>query len=223
MKPNVFIQSILWTRPCNSEPLKQSKSSHLKMFFKRVSRKNFTMFTGKRMCWGLFAINLWAFKSATFLKRDYNTGFSCGYCELFKCSFFYNAPPMAACDSPTIVQQSHLGCLFFDFVPPRAFNFDQKITQNVAQIIIYYHFTKQFHSCLNWLITCFQFRNMFWKNISCFRFCSKTYTTRCTNNYVISRVKKHFLSARCGCSSAFNLRTCFWKQSNAVWAKILNW
>ena len=28
---------------------------------------------------------------------------------------------MAASDSPTTVKQSQLGCLFFDFVPPRAF------------------------------------------------------------------------------------------------------
>ena len=39
---------------------------------------------------------------------------------------------MTASDSPTTAQQSHLGCLFFDFVPPRAFNFDQKHRQNVA-------------------------------------------------------------------------------------------
>ena len=39
---------------------------------------------------------------------------------------------MAASDSPTTAQQSQLGCLFFDFVPPRAFNFDQKLRQNVA-------------------------------------------------------------------------------------------
>ena len=32
----------------------------------------------------------------------------------------------------------------FDFVPPRAFDFDQKLTQNAAQVILYYHVTKQF-------------------------------------------------------------------------------
>ena len=51
---------------------------------------------------------------------------------------------MAPSDSPTTVQQSQLGCLFFDFAPPRAFGFDQKLTQNVAQITLYYHVTKQF-------------------------------------------------------------------------------
>ena len=46
--------------------------------------------------------------------------------------------------------------------------------------------------CLNWLVTCFRFQNMFWKNINCFRFWWKTYTKRCTSNYVISRVKRPF-------------------------------
>ena len=32
--------------------------------------------------------------------------------------------------------------LFYDFVPPRAFDFDQKLSGNVAQIILYYHVTK---------------------------------------------------------------------------------
>ena len=34
----------------------------------------------------------------------------------------------------------------------------------------YHHVTKQFLPCFNWLITCFRFQNMFWKNISCFWF-----------------------------------------------------
>ena len=74
--------------PCNSELLKQSKSSRWKMFFKRgiASLKNFAMFTLLR--WGLFVMHMQAFKPATFSKRDYSTGFSCGYCEIFKSSFF---------------------------------------------------------------------------------------------------------------------------------------
>ena len=48
---------------------------------------------------------------------------------------FYRTPLVAASESPTIAQQSQLGCLFYDFTPPSAFDFDQKLTQNVAQII----------------------------------------------------------------------------------------
>ena len=42
----------------------------------------------------------------------------------------YTTPPVAASDSPTTVQLSQLGCLFFDVAPPRSFNFDKR---NVAQ------------------------------------------------------------------------------------------
>ena len=68
---------------------------------------------------------------------------------------------MAASYSSTTVQQSQLRCLFFAFAPPRVFDFDQKLTRNVAQIILYYHVTKQFLPFLNWFITCFRFQNMF--------------------------------------------------------------
>ena len=37
-------------------------------------------------------------------------------------------PPVAASDSPTTVRSNELGSLFFDFAPPRAFNFDQNAT-----------------------------------------------------------------------------------------------
>ena len=40
--------------PCNSEPLKQWKNSHSQMFFKIGSLKNFTIFTGIHLYWGLF-------------------------------------------------------------------------------------------------------------------------------------------------------------------------
>ena len=46
---------------------------------------------------------------------------------------------MVASDTSTTVQQS-AGYLF-DFVPPRAFDFDQENTGNVAQVIIYCHVT----------------------------------------------------------------------------------
>ena len=59
-----------------------------------------------------------------------------------------------------------------------------------AQIILYYHVTKQFLACLNWLVTGFQFQNVFWKNISCCQFWWKTCTKRCTSNYVISHFKR---------------------------------
>ena len=50
--------------------------------------------------------------------------------------------PVAASDSPSTAQQSQLGCLFFKFTPPRAFNFDQNLSRKAAQIVLYYHVTK---------------------------------------------------------------------------------
>ena len=49
-------------------------SSHLQIFFKIGVFKNFANFTGKHLRWSLFLIKLKAFKPATLLKRDSNTG-----------------------------------------------------------------------------------------------------------------------------------------------------
>ena len=43
--------------------------------------------------------------------------------------------------------------------------------------------TEQFLPCLNWLVTCFRFQNMLWRNINCFQFWWKTYRKRCTSNF----------------------------------------
>ena len=44
------------------------------MFYKKAVLDNFAIFTGKQLCWSLFLIKLQAFKLATLLKRDSNTG-----------------------------------------------------------------------------------------------------------------------------------------------------
>ena len=72
---------------CKSKPLKKVKTNHLQMFFKIGSIKNFAIFTGKHLCWGLFLIKLQVWRSATFLKIDSDTGASCGYYKIFKNSF----------------------------------------------------------------------------------------------------------------------------------------
>ena len=74
------------------------------------------------------------------------------------------------------------------------------LTRNVSQIILYYHVTKLFLSCLHYFIKCIRFQNMFWRNISCFRFWWKIYTKRCTNNNVIPRVKRLSSPALCAWS-----------------------
>ena len=89
-------------------------------------------------------------------------------------------------------------------------------TKHCTNNYIYYHVMTQFIPCLNWLVTCFRFQNMFWKNINCIRFWWKTYTKRCTSNYVIQRVKRLSSPALCGWSGAFNFRVWFRKRKNAV-------
>ena len=53
------------------------------------------------------------------------------------------------------------GLPFLWFCASMCFHFDQKLTQNVAQIILYHCMTWQFLPFLNWFITCFWFQNMF--------------------------------------------------------------
>ena len=75
---------------------------------------------------------------------------------------------MAAFDGPTPVHSSQLGCLFLDFAPPRAFDFDQKLSRNVSQIIFYYHVTKKFLlAWIDWSRT-FDFRICFGKILIAF-------------------------------------------------------
>ena len=104
---------------------------------------------------------------------------------------------------------------------PCVFDFDQKLSRNVAQVILYYHVTSQFLSWLSLLVTCFWFQNMFWKNIDCFPFWWKTYTKHCTSNDVISRTKRLSSPALCGWSGAFNFRVWFEKRNMAVKILIL--
>ena len=46
------------------------RSSRSQMFLKIGVFKNFTIFTGKQLCWSLFLIKLLGFRPATSFKRD---------------------------------------------------------------------------------------------------------------------------------------------------------
>ena len=52
----------------------KTRSSRSQMFFKIGFAKNFAFFKGKRLCSSLFLVKLQAFRDATLLKRDSNTG-----------------------------------------------------------------------------------------------------------------------------------------------------
>ena len=49
-------------------------SSQAQMFFKIGALKNFAHFTRKQLCWSILFIKLLAWRPATLLKRDSNTG-----------------------------------------------------------------------------------------------------------------------------------------------------
>ena len=80
------------------------------IFFKIGVLKKFAIFTVEHLCLCLFLIKLLALRAATLLKRVFKTRvFYCEYCEIFKNSFFYRTPLMAA--SRVILIDDSL-CLF---------------------------------------------------------------------------------------------------------------
>ena len=151
-----------------------------------------------------------------FSKIDSKTVVSCGYCKIFKDSFLiqhlwwllltvlpqYSNVSWGAC---SLISRLHVLSILL-----------QKLSRNVAQIIFYYHETKKFLPCLDWLVAYFRNQNMFWKNINCFLFWQKTYTKRCRSNYVVSRVKRLSSPTLCRWSVAFNFRVWFGERKNAV-------
>ena len=68
------------------------------MFLKVGVLKNFANFTEKQLRWNFFLIKLKALSSATLLKREVcpTQAFSCEICEIFKNTFFYSTPRLAA-------------------------------------------------------------------------------------------------------------------------------
>ena len=63
------------------------RSSCLRMFFKIGVLKNFANFSLKYLCWSLFLIKL---------KRDSNEIVFCEICKIFKSTFYYKIPLVAA-------------------------------------------------------------------------------------------------------------------------------
>ena len=58
----------------DSRDLQTSRSSDLRCSVKKSVLKNFAICTGKQLYWGLFLTMLQVFRTATLLKRDFNTG-----------------------------------------------------------------------------------------------------------------------------------------------------
>ena len=58
------------------------------MFHKKAVPKNFTIFTGKHLCWNLFFNKMQVFRAPALLKRDSNRGVFCEHWEIFKNTYF---------------------------------------------------------------------------------------------------------------------------------------
>ena len=68
----------------------------VRMFLKIGVFKNFSIFTGKQLCWSVFLIKLQAWRPETLLTRDSNTGsFLWILLNVYE-QLFYRTPPVAA-------------------------------------------------------------------------------------------------------------------------------
>ena len=77
-------------------------SSLPEVFCKKCVLKYLAKFTGKHLCQSLFLIKL--LPSATLLKRETLAQvFFCEICKIFKNTFFYRTPPMAASASSMLL------------------------------------------------------------------------------------------------------------------------
>ena len=72
------------------------------VFLKKSVLKNFANFTEKNLCWILFLIMQQAFRSPTLLKETPTQLFSCKICDIFKNTFSYREPLVAASVQCTI-------------------------------------------------------------------------------------------------------------------------
>ena len=155
------------------------------MCFKIGILKNFAKLTGKHLCLDLFLIKLQALRPAFFLKKK-------------------NPTQVLPVDIPKFYTVRVSWGLFLLISRLHgAFDFNQKLTQNVAQIVLYYTSQKKFSllELIDHLLSISEFI------FGSFRFWRKTYTKRCANGYVISRVKRFFCLHIAVNQVLFNFRT----------------
>ena len=76
--------------------LNTSRSSRLQIFFKIGVLKSFSNFTEKHLCWRPFLKNLQAEVLQLHKKKTPTQVFSCEVCKIFKKTFSYRKPPVAA-------------------------------------------------------------------------------------------------------------------------------
>ena len=73
-----------------------SRSSHQRCSIEKAVLRNFSIFSGKHLCWSLFLI-----QACNFIKRDSNKVFSREYCEIFKNTYSKENLPRTTSRIPT--------------------------------------------------------------------------------------------------------------------------
>ena len=64
---------------------------------KEIQKQSFANFPGKHLCWSLFFDKVADLKACNFIKKETLTQvLFCEICEIFKNTFFYRTPPLAA-------------------------------------------------------------------------------------------------------------------------------
>ena len=75
------------------------RSSRPEVFCIKGVLENFAKFTVKHRCQSLIFNKVTGLRPATLLKKEALAQvFSCDFCEIFKNTFFYQTPPVAASD-----------------------------------------------------------------------------------------------------------------------------
>ena len=111
---------------------------------------------------GSISNNLQAWRPATLSKRDSNTGVHCGYYEIFKNIFLIEHLRLLLLTVlPQYSKVSWGVCsLFLRLHVPSI------LIKNLRKTLLKKFFTIMWpNNCLDFLITCFRFQNMIWKNI----------------------------------------------------------
>ena len=78
------------------------RSSHRRCSIEKAVLKNFTIFTGKHLCWSIILIKLQAQRPATLLNKTPTRVFPCGYYEVFKNTYLEENMRIAALNSTCI-------------------------------------------------------------------------------------------------------------------------
>ena len=104
---------------------------------------------------------------------DSNTGVSYGYCKISKNSFLIQHLLWLLLTVLPRQSKASWGACSLILRLPCNFDFDQKLSRNVAQIILYYHVTNQFFVAWFYWSHAFDFRICFGKILIVFHFDEK--------------------------------------------------